>query len=127
MYIFGAIREGGVKIGSLTSGPGAYTGSEVATACTLFQDDERVWFAQLLPHMLQLAAHAVGEEVGNVGAGIVIALPAYSGLTGDVIALARFVESHAHIIGERNWSFALDTFNDTLLQWCHMLYLLPTA
>src|SRR5260370_1171721 len=51
----------------------------------------------------------------DVCAGIVIAFPAHSSRSGYIVAVAGFVEGHAHIFGKGNRPLALDTFDDEML------------
>ncbi len=89
-----------MQVGGVLCSPGAYALREVAAACPLFEDMEGCGMAEGFPELIELATDAVGEEGRDVGAGVVIALPADMMRARHVVAVAGFVEGHAHVFGE---------------------------
>src|SRR5579884_420965 len=115
--VFGGVAEDAVQLRGGLFGPGAHALREVTPARALFENVEGGGMAESFPELIELATDAVGEEGGDVGAGVVIALPADVMRAGHVVAVAGFVEGHAHVFGEGQRPFAPDAFEDALCEW----------
>src|SRR5579859_5377771 len=95
------VIEGGIEVGCLFSRPCLYGLTQVAASRALLQRDKWRGLFQLFPHTLQLASHAGGEESGEVAAGeIIFPLPSYLLRPADVVATARFIQRHLHIVSK---------------------------
>ena len=87
----------------------------MSSSCALFNDNEGRWPFQAFPHLKELPPHAVCEQGRDISAGIKVAFPTEFWTVGHIVAMSRCVESHAHILGEGDRTFALNALNDELL------------
>src|SRR5579871_6223989 len=119
MQVSHAVVERVEQVGSASFRPGGHAFGQPAASSPLFQHDERRWMAQAFPHLQKLPSQARSKQIEHIGAGEIVALPAHCVRAGHIVAVAGFVERHAHVIGEGERPLAPDALNDKLLKWSH--------
>src|SRR5436309_1079668 len=106
--IFGMILKRGIQLRAVLACPCQHAAFQIVASCSLLQDNKGRREGQALPELVKLAPHTVCEEVGNIGAGVVVSLPAHLHWSVYVVAIFRLIEGHPHIFRERDWPLTLD-------------------
>src|SRR5579875_1479892 len=114
--VLGAIVQRGGEHGVLLFDAGAYLVGKRAASRPLLYDDKRCGTFEQFPVLQQLTRHAMREERRDIATGIVVALPSHARRAGHIVAIARFIERHTHIVGKGDWPLAPDTLDNHALQ-----------